>query len=205
MARFKHTIGLFLHPDSEWKAIRNEKHSFQQIFLSHVPLLALIPTVAFFFGTTKVGWSFGGGDPVKLTARSALELCGLTYIALLFGVYFLGEFINWMAKTYGVKDSEDQRHYEGTALAVYITTPVFLVGIFGLYPNIWLYTVVNMIAGAYAVYLVYEGIPILMNISKDRAFMYATSVVTIGLVMMVAVRAGSVLLWSLGVGPDYID
>jgi hypothetical protein len=62
-----------------------------------------------------------------------------------------------------------------------------------------------MIAGAYAVYLVYEGIPILMNISKDRAFMYATSVVTIGLVMMVAVRAGSVLLWSLGVGPDYID
>ena len=205
MARLKHTIGLFLHPDSEWRAIRNEKHSFQQIFLSHVPLLALIPSVSFFIGVTQVGWSFGSGDKIKLTTMSALELCGLTYITLLIGVYILGEFINWMAKTYGVEDSEEQRHYEGTALAVYITTPVFLVGIFGLYPDIWLNAIVTMIAGAYSVYLVYEGIPILMNITKEQGFMYATSVVTIGLVLMVVVRIGSVMLWNLGVGPVYVD
>ena len=205
MARLQHTLGIFLHPDSEWKAIRNEKHSFKQIFLSHVPFLALIPTVAFFIGLTQVGWSVGNGDPVKLTLLSAFELCGLTYFSLLIGVYILGEFINWMAKTYGVKDSEQQRHYEGTALAVYVTTPVFLVGIFGLYPDLWLNATVTMIAGAYAVYLVYEGIPILMNISKEQAFMYATSVVTIGLVLMVIVRVGSVMLWSFGIGPVYID
>lgn len=201
----EHTLGIMLHPDSEWKAIRNEKHSFKQVFLSHVPLLALIPTVCFFIGVTQVGWSIGGGDPVKLTVLSALELCGLTYFALLIGVYVLGEFINWMSRTYGVKDSEERRHYEGTALAVYITTPVFLAGIFGLYPDLWLNAAVTIIAGAYAVYLVYEGIPILMNISKEQAFMYATSVVTVGLVMMVIVRVGSVILWNFGVGPVYVD
>jgi hypothetical protein len=201
----EHTLGILLHPDSEWKAIRNEKHSFKQVFLSHVPLLALIPTISFFIGVTQVGWTIGSGDPIKLSVLSALELCGLTYFALLLGVYVLGEFINWMAKTYGVKDSAEQRHYEGTALAVYITTPVFLVGIFGLYPDLWLNAAVTCIAGAYAVYLVYEGIPILMNIDKDRAFMYATSVVTVGLVMMVVVRVGSVILWNFGVGPVYVD
>lgn len=201
----EHTLGILLHPDSEWKAIRNEKHSFKQVFLSHVPLLALIPTVCFFFGLTQVGWSIGGGDPVKLTMWSALELCGLTYFALLLGVFALGEYINWISRTYGVKDSEERRHYEGTALAVYITTPVFLVGVFGLYPDLWLNAIATFIAGAYAVYLTYEGIPILMNISKEQAFMYATSVVTFGLVLMVIVRVGSVILWSLGVGPVYVD
>jgi hypothetical protein len=201
----EHTLGILLHPDSEWKAIRNEKHSFKQVFLSHVPLLALIPVISFFIGVTQVGWTVGNGDPVKLTVLSALELCGVTYFALLLGVYVLGEFINWMAKTYGVMDSEEQRHYEGTALAVYISTPVFLVGIFGLYPDIWLNASAIVIAGAYAVYLVYEGIPILMNIDKDRAFMYASSVVTVGLVMMVVVLVGSVILWNFGVGPVYVD
>lgn len=201
----EHTLGIMLHPDSEWKSIRKEKHSFKQVFLSHVPFLALIPTVSFFIGVTQVGWSFGGGEPIRLTVLSALELCGLTYISLLIGVYILGEFINWMTRTYGVRDSEERRHYEGTALAVYITTPVFLVGIFGLYPDLWLNAAVTLLAGAYAVYLIYEGIPILMNISKEQAFMFASSVVTIGLVMMVLVRVGSVILWTFGVGPVYVD
>jgi hypothetical protein len=61
------------------------------------------------------------------------------------------------------------------------------------------------IAGAYAVYLIYEGLPVLMNISKDRAFMFASSIVTIGLVMMVIVIVSSVILWNMGLGPVYID
>ncbi len=205
MAILEHTLGIMLHPDSEWKSIRNEKNSFIQVFLSHVPFLALIPTLASYYGVTQVGWTIGDGDPVRLTAASAMSLCAATYVALLVGVYVLGEFISWMAKTYGVTDSEEKRHYEGTALAVYVTTPVFLAGIFGVYPDLWVNALATVIAGAYAVYLVYEGLPILMNISKDQAFMYATSVVTVGLVMMVMVRVGSVLVWGMGIGPIYVD
>jgi len=201
----EHTLGIMLHPDREWQAIRNEKHSFLQVFLSHVPLLALIPTLAAYYGVTQVGWSIGNGAPVRLSVESAMSLCAVTYVSLLAGVYILGEFINWMARTYGVREEGEVRHYEGTALAVYVSTPVFLAGIFMLYPDIWVNALATMIAGGYAVYLVYEGIPILMNLEKEQAFMYATSVVTIGLVMMVVVRVGSVLLWGLGVGPVYID
>ena len=205
MAILDHTLGIMLHPDSEWKAIRNERHSFLQVFLSHVPLLALIPTLSAYYGVTQVGWSIGDGDPIRLTAASAMSLCGITYVALLAGVYILGEFINWMSRTYGVRDDAEKRHYEGTALAVYVTTPVFLVGIFSVYPDMWLNAIAICIAGAYAVYLVYEGIPILMDIPKERAFMYATSVVTVGLVLMVIVRIGSVLVWGMGIGPVYVD
>ena len=205
MALLDHTLGILLHPDSEWKAIRNERHSFFQVFLSHVPLLALIPVLATYYGVTQVGWVIGGGERVWLTAESAMTLCAMTYFAFLLGVYAFGEFINWMAKTYGVGDSDERRHYEGTALAVYVTVPVFLAGIVAVYPDIWLNAFVTLAAASYSVYLIYEGIPILMNIPKERAFMYATSVVTVGLVMMVVVRIGSVLLWSFGVGPVYVS
>jgi len=119
MTILSHTVGIFLNPDAEWKAIRNEKTSFQQVFLSHVPFLAVIPCLAAFFGVTQVGWSVGDGDPIRLSTYSALSLCTLAYFAFLAGVFIFGEFVNWMSKTYGVRDSEDRRHYEGTAVLIW--------------------------------------------------------------------------------------
>lgn len=205
MAILEHTLGIMLHPDKEWKAIRTERHSIAQVFVSHVPVLALIPCVSAYFGVTQVGWSIGDGEAVKLTAESALSLCVLTYIAMLMGVFILGEFINWMSRSYGVSDDAKMRSYEGTALAVYVTVPIFLAGIVGIYPEIWLVTTVLLIAASYSVYLIYEGIPILMNIPKERAFMYASSVITVGLVLLVIMIVGSVIMWGVGFGPVYID
>ena len=205
MAFLDHTIGIMTQPASEWKLIREDKASFKQVFLSHVPFLALIPAIASFVGVTQVGWSVGDGAPVKLTMSSAISLCVLTYFALLGGVYILGEFINWMSKTYGVQGPEDRIHYDGTALAVYVTTPLMLAGIFMLYPALWLNAIVLTLAGAYSVYLIYEGIPILMKLDKDRSFMYASSVVTVGLVLMVTAMISTVLIWGMGVGPVFVD
>nr|WP_255774660.1 Yip1 family protein [Microbulbifer zhoushanensis] len=197
-----HTLGILTNPDKEWKAIRADKHSFAQVFLSHVPFLALIPCISGYIGVTQFGFRVGD-NVAKLTPASAATLAILTYLAMLIGVYLFGEFINWMAKTYMVEGNEETRHYEGTALAVFVTTPIFLVGFIGLYPNLWVNAGVTMLAACYSIYLIYEGIPILMNLSKEQSFMYATSVVTVGLVLLVTVRVGSVILWSMGVGPIY--
>ncbi|MCA0901751.1 Yip1 family protein [Microbulbifer agarilyticus] len=202
MRLLSHTIGIFTNPDKEWQAIRSDKHSFVQVFLSHVPILALIPVVSAYIGVTQVGFSVGD-NVQKLTPGSALTLAIITYFSLLIGVYIFGEFINWMAKSFRVEGDEETRHYEGTALAVFVTTPIFLVGFIGLYPNLWLNAAVTLVATAYSVYLIYEGIPILMNIDKERAFVYASSVITVGLVLLVTVRIGTVILWSMGIGPVY--
>ncbi len=203
MAIMEHTLGILLHPDSEWKAIRNERHSFLQVFLSHVPLLALGPCIANYYAATQTSFIFGDG---RLTVDSAAQLSVLLYVGILLSIYVFGEFINWMAHTYGVKDEGAKRHYEGTALAVYASVPVLIAGtIGGFSPDLWLSGVCMILGVAYCVYLIYEGIPILMNIPKEQAFMYASSVVTIGLVLMVTMRVGSVIVWSMGVGPVYTD
>ena len=205
MALLDHTLGIMTHPDEEWAAIKKQKSSFRQVFLSHVPFLAAIPAVAYFFGLTQVGWTIGDGAAVKLTVNSALSLCALTYVALLAGVYILGEFINWMAKTYGVDGSEERRHYAGTAMAVYITTPLMLAGAVTAYPMLWLDAIVIMAAATYSVYLIYEGVPILMSLDKDRAFMYSSSIVTVGLVLMVTAMIATVIIWGMGLGPVFAD
>lgn len=205
MGILQHTWGILVRPHAEWHAIRSEKSSFIQVFVSHVPILALVPALCAFIGVTQVGWTVADGPPVKMTLLSAASLCALTYAALLVCVYAMGEFINWMSKTYGVKGDDETRHYEGTALAVYVSTPVMLAGAAAIYPSLWFVAAIMGVAGAYSLYLVYEGIPILMNIPKDRAFMFATSVVTVALILIVTVMISTVVIWGMGMGPVFVD
>ncbi|MEX0605413.1 MAG: Yip1 family protein [Marinobacter sp.] len=194
-----HTVGLLTHPDREWESIRNDSESIGKLYLGHVLLLALIPAVAGFYGTTQVGWQIGDGQVIRLTSSSALQLCMLFYAAMLAGIYIIGRFIDFFAATYEVKNDKPR----GVILAAYTATPVFLLGIIAAYPNIWVNMVVGLAAIAYSVYLLYEGLPILMKIPEDRGFMFASSVLTVGLVMFVGLLAISVVVWSMGVGPVY--
>lgn len=42
-----------------------------------------------------------------------------------------------------------------------------------------------------------------MHIPEERGFIYASSVVTAGLIMMVVLMVVSAMLWTNGLGPTY--
>lgn len=197
-----HISGIFSRPSSEWFSIRSGRDSKYAAFFSTVPWLALIPAVAFFIGVTQVGWQLSSGGTIAyLTPGSAFILCLLSYVSALVGVWCFGEMINWMRKTYSEEPADSRM---GMVMAVYATAPLFIAGLAGLWPNVWFNGLVMFIAGAYSVYLIYKGMPILMNIPQERAFMYSTSVITVALVMLVSLRAGTAVLWSMGFGPEYL-
>ncbi|MCP5169434.1 MAG: DUF1282 family protein [Hahellaceae bacterium] len=194
-----HALGLFTHPDKEWASIRAEDESVGKLYFTHILLLALIPAAAGYYGTTEVGWSVAGGELVKLTSSSAMQLCGLFYVAMVTGVYLIGKFIDFFGATFGVEDS----HPRGFILAAYTSTPLFIMGLIAVYPVVWVNMLAGVVAVAYAVYLLYEGLPILMKIPSERGFIFASSVLTVGLVMLVGLFAISVIVWSVGIGPVY--
>ncbi len=196
-----HSFGLLAHPDQEWEAIRQESESVTRLYAGHILLLALIPAVAGFYGTTQVGWQIGDGQITRLSISSGLQLSALFYVAMLAGIFVLGKFIDFFAATYDAVE----RIPRGVALAAYTATPVFLIGVIAAYPNIWVNMLAGLVAAAYAVYLLYEGLPILMKIPEERGFMFATAVLTVGLVMLVALLAISVVIWSMGIGPVYVN
>ncbi|MBM7060701.1 YIP1 family protein [Pseudomonas sp. UL073] len=194
-----HVLGLFTHPDQEWQEIRGEEESISHMYLTHVLLLAAIPAVSAYIGTTQVGWTIGNGAPVMLTEGSAMAMTILSYLAMLAGVAVMGAFIHWMARTYDASPTMTQC----VVFAAYTATPLFIGGLAALYPNLWLAMAVGTAAICYTVYLLYVGIPTFMNIPKDEGFLFSSSVLAVGLVVLVAMIALSVVLWGSGIGPIY--
>ncbi len=195
-----HVWGLFAHPGQEWQEITGEEREVGHLHLGQVLVLAAIPAISAFIGTTQFGWSIGGGDAVKLTESSAFQLTLLSYLAMLAGVAVMGGFIHWMSRTYDANPTLIQC----IVFAAYTATPLFVGGLAALYPHIWLGMVVGTAAICYTTYLLYVGLPTFMNIPSDEGFLFSSSVLAVGLVVLVAIIALSVIMWGMGVGPIYI-
>ena len=191
--------GLLFSSKKTWKAIQDAKISIGEAYSQYVVILALIPPIAGFVGTTQVGWQLGFGDPVKLTTNSALIIAILFYFAILIAVGLVGKAIHWMAQTYGA----DPTLADCIVLAAGTATPLLLLGVLLFYPMMLLVFLVGLVALAMAVYLLYSGVPVMMNISEDRGFLFSSSVVTFGLVAFVAMLAITVILWGMGLAPEY--
>ena len=195
-----HVWGLFAHPSQEWQEITGEEREVGHLHLGEVLVLAAIPAVSAFIGTTQVGWSIGAGEAVKLTESSALQLTLLSYLAMLGGVAVMGGFIHWMSRTYDASPTLVQC----IVFAAYTATPLFVGGLAALYPHIWLGMLVGTAAICYTTYLLYVGLPTFMNIHADEGFLFSSSVLAVGLVVLVAILALSVIMWGMGVGPIYV-
>lgn len=67
-----HVWGLMTHPGQEFQQIKREGESVRHMYAHHILLMAAIPVICAFIGTTQVGWNFGDGQILKLTPLTAL-------------------------------------------------------------------------------------------------------------------------------------
>ncbi|MEJ2763316.1 Yip1 family protein [Photobacterium sp. MCCC 1A19761] len=193
-----HLFGLYTHPKQEWRTIDKE-HEGVQSSVSHILLIALLPPIFAFISSVFIGWRIGVGEPIYLTQGSALGMSVAMYFALIAGVFALAYLTYWMSHTFGSTPTYTQ----AVELAAYTATPLFMTSIAAIYPHVWFLMVAGLIGIAYSVYLLYTGVPILMHIPEERGFIYASSIVTCGLVLLVSIIASSVILWNLGLGPQF--
>lgn len=194
----KHIIGFFLHPSREWESVRAADISAGRA-LGHVLILGIIPVTSGYLGTTLFGWQIGTAETVRLTHMSAGIISVCYYAVIVFAVFSVGWMIHWMGQTYGAR----QPLVRCIVLAAYIPIPMFLVGMAQLYPVLWLNLLIGIPAVAYTVFLLYLGIPVMMEIPTERGFLFASAVLAFGLVGLVGMLAATVILWSLGAGPVF--
>ncbi|WP_133470324.1 Yip1 family protein [Paraglaciecola marina] len=193
-----HLWGIYAHPNEEWHSI-DDRHESYFYSLSHIAIISLIPALMSYYSSAHLGWSIGVGDVIKLTQKSAAFMSIGMYFGLMIGVIALAILIHELAKTFDANPSYTQ----SLELAAYTATPLFMVGFAAFYPVLWFVMVIGLVGLAYSVYLLYTGTPILMHIPEGKGFIYASSVVTCGLVLLAILMAASVILWSLGMGPVY--
>lgn len=195
-----HAFGLLFRPRQQWQALHDLSDDSLKRNSPYTIVLALLPALAWYVGTTEFGWRIGSGEATYMTEHSALSLMGGFYFGLLVAVTVIGYFIHWMSKTYGVKADP----LKGFVVAGFIATPIFLVGIAGIYPLVWLNILLVLAALSYAIYLLFTGIPIMFEMSDERGFLFSSAVMGVAMVVVVAMMAGTVLFWDFISPPEFV-
>ena len=198
MRTLTNALLLMFAPGRAWHAIREHNASTASVILMHTVPLALIPAACWYYGVTTNGWSIAG-DVMRLTAESALPMCIMFFLAMVAGVIFLGFMVMWMSDTYG----DHAKFSQGVTLISYTATPFFLAGILGLYPLLWLDILLGTVIAGWCIYLLYAGVSPIMNVARERGFLYASAVFAVALVSFVGLLTATVLLWDFGPSPEY--
>ena len=194
----QHIIGLFTNPVAEWEKIR-ERHANNEGGVGFIFILAAIPAISGYIGTTQVGWRIGVGDPVRITGDSAVAIAIIFYLAMIVGTFTIGWVIHLLGKAYELEKPLPLC----IALAAYTATPLFLIGIMEVYPVLWLNMLMGLPALGYTVYLLYSGLPIMMQIPAERGFLYSSAVLAVGLVALVSLLGMTAMLWGMGLQPVF--
>lgn len=193
--------GLMFHPTSTWKKISDISESSLRAYLLYPVLLGFVPAIAWYVGTTQVGWTVGGNSLTRLTTESACAIAIAFYFAQLAAIWIIGYFIHWMSQTYGAETSV----IKGVVLAGFTATPLLLAGVVGFYPLLGVDLLIAILASCHAVYLLYKGIPIAMKMPAERGFLYASAMVGVTLVMVITLMGATLILWDLGLEPVFQD
>lgn len=199
----QHTFGLLFKPRQQWQIIAELPESSQNLLVIYPFVFALLPAIAWYWGTSHVGWTVGSyNEVIKLTDDSAMQVNILFYCVMVASVAAIGYAIHWMSSTYGAEHSTIAK---GIMIAGMTATPLFIAGLVGFHPVLWVDLLIGVVAVSWAVYLMYLGIPIVMKIPEERGFLFSSAILAIGLVLLVSIMVVSILAWDFGAAPAFTD
>jgi hypothetical protein len=183
LARIRNIIA---DPRSEWPLIATEPGDPMRLFVGYVAVLAVIPAIAGFIGTSLVGVPVSAGrlhDPLLPGLVRAL----MSYLFSFVIVYLTALVIDVMAPLF----QTGRNFTNALKLAVYSFTPIWLIGIVLMVPGLRFLSIL----GLYAIRLVWTGLPPLMGTPRPKILPYALSIVVaaFGITLAMSVIQAAVL------------
>lgn len=176
---------ILLQPRSEWPVIRGEASSVASIYTGYLCLLGLVPALAGFIGMSLIGVG-GFGVSFKVPVAAGLVNMVVGYVLWLATAYLLALLVNALAPTFG-----GQKDFLAAFKVVaYGVTAAWLGGIFSILPSL---AVLGLLAALYSIYLLYTGLPVLMQSPPEKAVGYTAVTVLGGIVMGLVIGAATAL------------
>jgi hypothetical protein len=172
---------ILLDPQGEWPAIERESGEPSHLFTNYVALLALIPAIADFVGTSLIGVTAPVVGTVRMPFFTGLFNAIFGYVITFVAVYVVAIVIDALAPAFA-----GQKNFPNALkVTVYSYTPAWLAGIFLLIPGLRFLAVL----GLYGLYLLYTGLPPLMKAPRDKALMYSIAVVVFAVVLAAVIAS----------------
>ena len=183
---------ILLSPKDALTAIKSEEVSIAAFMKEYVAILAAIPAVSIFIGWALVGHSVFG----RRSFIGTLFYAALFYILSMVSVFVYSKVIDALAPSFNATKND----LNAFKLAVYAWTPAFVAGIFHIVPGL---QVLAMLGALYGIYILYLGLPILMESSAEKTVPYTVVGILVALLTMVLIWfiAGAIALG--GAAPVY--
>jgi hypothetical protein len=173
---------ILLTPKSEWLVIERESGDPTYLFTNYVAILAAIPAVCGFVGTSIIGRSLAATGTVRVGIVSGIAFAIVNYLLAFVMVYVMGLIIDALAPTFNGQKNQPN----ALKLAVYSMTPAWLAGIFLLIPG---FGVLGILLGLYRLYLLWVGLPPLMKSPEEKSVGYAAAIVVCAIVISFVISA----------------
>ena len=179
-------------PRSEWQVIAPETSSAGDLYRGYAVPLAAIGPVAQFIGISLIGISVPFLGTIRLPFTWALTQSILQYALSLIGIYVISLIINGLAPSFGGQKNPLQ----ALKVAVYAFTPAWLAGVLHIVPAL---SILVLLASLYGLYVLYLGLPVLMQAPEDKAAGYTAVVVVCAIVVMAIIGLVAGAVGSMGI------
>ncbi len=178
-------INIITKPKDEWQVIATEHPNAMKLIGGYALILALIPALSAFIKYGIIGMSFMGYTSRSI--GSGIQTGLIQLLSAVIGVYLLAWVIDLLAPSF-----ESQKNFgRSLQLAVYASTPQWLAGILLLFSTTL--SMLIMVIGLYAIYLLAVGMPVLKETPKDKVVGYVAltivAMIVIGLILALILGA----------------
>ncbi|MGQ9427441.1 Yip1 family protein [Gilvimarinus sp. F26214L] len=184
-------------PTATFHTLSEIEISPRQVLFSYALWLLLLPPTFLWLGGHFFGWRIGANDPMYLPATTR-AIASIGYFCLLLFGYFSTAIISrWFAGTYGARTSLGH-HF---AMVAIVGTPLAVASVAHLFPHIFFNVLVLIPTMIWSMYLLYKGVPIVLQTPPERGMLMSSSLVGWLLVAAVSLLGITVALWAAGIGP----
>lgn len=155
---------ILMQPKSEWLVIEREPGDANYLFSNYVAILAAIPPVCAFIGTSIIGIG-----TYRVGIFSGLIHAVVIYVLSLAAVFVTAYIIDYLAGVFGGQKNFDN----AMRVSAFAPTAAWLAGVFNIIP---LLGILGLL-GLYSIYLLHTGIAALMKPPSDKAVIYTIVVI----------------------------
>lgn len=172
--------GIMLKPAQTWETIKAEQTTIKDLFTSYAAILAIIPAAAGFIGMSLMGTSMLGIH-FRIPFLYGIIHAIISYVLTLVGVYVVAFVIDALAPSFGSRKDI----LSAVKVAVFSFTPAWIGGIFMILPML---SILTFLASLYGLYLLYTGLPILMETPREKTLGYFVVVIIVSIVVSLIIN-----------------
>ena len=188
---------ILLKPKDTWAQIDAESATVGSIYREYLIILAAIPALAMFIGTSFIGVGIFGFS-YHVPVVPGIVAMVLRYALSLVIAYVMALIVDALAPSFG----GTKNTLNAFKVVAFASTAAYVAGVLNILPSL---SMLGLLAGLYSAYLVYLGLPVLMKCPEDKAIGYTAVVIVIGIVtsVVIGVVAGAVTTFGAGISGGF--